>query len=114
VIIESLAAMAVVFMLLVVVVQLAFVLVAHEVSQSAVDAAARRAARPTADLVAIEQRLIEELSAVVPGAQEVDASVQAKGESIEVQASIAWAPPGPDLIPVVIQARASTPIAIPP
>jgi hypothetical protein len=64
--------------------------------------------------VAIEQRLIEELSAVVPGAQEVDASVRAKGESIDVQASISWAPPGPDLIPVVIQARASTPIVIPP
>lgn len=113
-IIESLAAMAVVFMLLVVVVQLAFVLVAHEVSQSAVDAAARRAARPTADLVAIEQRLIEELNAVVPGAQQVEASVQTKGASIDVQASIAWAPPGPDLIPVVIHARATTPIAVPP
>lgn len=113
-IIESLAAMAVVFLLLVIIVQLAFVLVAREVSQSAVDAAARRAARPAADLIAIEQRLADELSAVVPGAQGVSASVRATGEGIDVRASITWAPPGPDLVPVVIQAEATSPIAVPP
>ena len=58
--------MAVVFLILVIVVQLAFVLVAREVSQSAVDAAARRAARPTADLLVVQERLTEELAAVVP------------------------------------------------
>lgn len=112
--IESLAAMAVVFMLLVIIVQLAFVLVAREVSQSAVDAAARRAARPAADLVAVEQRLLDELGAVVPGAQGVAASVQSTGERIEVVASISWAPPGPDLVPVVIQVEAAMPVVVPP
>lgn len=112
--IESLAAMAVVFMLLVIIVQLAFVLVAREVSQSAVDAAARRAARPAADLVAVEQRLVDELGAVVPGAQSVAASVQSTGERIEVVASISWAPPGPDLVPVVIQVEAAMPVVVPP
>jgi hypothetical protein len=114
VLIESLAAMAVVFMLLVIIVQLAFVLVAREVSQSAVDAAARRAARPAADLVAVEQRLLDELGAVVPGAQGVAASVRSTGERIEVVASISWAPPGPDLVPVVIQVEAAMPVVVPP
>ena len=112
--IESLAAMAVVFMLLVIIVQLAFVLVAREVSQTAVDAAARRAARPSADLVAVEERLIAELGAVVPGAQDVVASVASTGERIDVAASITWAPPGPDLVPVVIHVEAATPTVVPP
>ena len=112
--IESLAAMAVVFMLLVIIVQLAFVLVAREVSQTAVDAAARRAARPSADLVAVEERLIAELGAVVPGAQDVVASVASTGERIDVAASITWAPPGPDLVPVVIHVEAATPAVVPP
>jgi len=114
VLIESLAAMAVVFMLLVIIVQLAFVLVAREVSQTAVDAAARRAARPSADLVAVEERLIAELGAVVPGAQDVVASVASTGERIDVAASITWAPPGPDLVPVVIHVEAATPAVVPP
>jgi len=114
VIIESLAAMAVVFMLLVIIVQLAFVLVAREVSQTAVDAAARRAARSGTDLVAVEERLTVELAAVVPGAQEVEATVQSTGETVDVDAIINWAPPGPDLVPVVIKVRATVPLAVPP
>ena len=112
--IESLAAMAVVFLILVIVVQLAFVLVAREVSQSAVDAAARRAARPTADLLVVQERLTEELAAVVPGAHNVTASVESVSGTIDVRAAIEWAPPGPDLVPVVIRVQSVTPVGIPP
>jgi Flp pilus assembly protein TadG len=114
IIIESLAAMAVFFMLLVIVVQLAFVLVAHQTLTAAVDAAARRAARPAADLAQIEDRLASELASVVPGAQTVEASVAATVGTVDVEASIVWAPPGPDLVPVTIRSRASVPRIIPP
>ena len=100
--------------ILVIVVQLAFVLVAREVSQSAVDAAARRAARPTADLLVVQERLTEELAAVVPGAHNVTASVESVSGTIDVRAAIEWAPPGPDLVPVVIRDQSVTPVGIPP
>ncbi|MCH8129979.1 MAG: hypothetical protein IIC70_08785 [Acidobacteria bacterium] len=112
--IESLAAMAVVFLILVIVVQLAFVLVAREVSQSAVDAAARRAARPAANLLVVQERLTEELEAVVPGAQKVAASVGSVSGTINVRAAIEWAPPGPDLVPVVIRVESATLVVVPP
>lgn len=114
VIIESLAAMAVFFMLLVIIVQLAFVLVAREVAETAVDAAARRAARPAADLVQVEERLRAELERVVPGAEGVEATVRLVAEDVEVQATITWAPPGPDLIPVVIHVESTAAISVPP
>ena len=114
VIIESLAAMAVFFMLLVLVVQLAFVLVAREVSQSAVAAATRRAALPGADLVDVQERLSTELGGVVPGAQQVDVLVQSSGTAVQVDAAITWAAPGPDLIPVVIRVRGTAPVVVPP
>lgn len=106
--------MAVVFMLLVIIVQLAFVLVAHEVSQSAVDAAARRAARDPTDIAQVHDRLVTELEAVVPGAQAVDATITAANGEIEVVANIHWAPPGPDLVPVVIHTEARVPQVVPP
>ncbi len=106
--------MAVVFLLLVVVVQLAFVLVAREVSQSAVDAAARRAARDTANLTEIHDRLTAELEAIVPGASAVSATILAEDATINVAAEIDWAPPGPDLIPVVIHVEARVPQVVPP
>jgi Flp pilus assembly protein TadG len=114
VIVESLAAMAVFFMLLVIIVQLAFVLVAHATVGTAVDAAARRAARPGADLARVEQRLTSEISGVVPGAREVQSSVVADDGVIDVEATVTWAPPGPDLVPVLIRAHASTPQIEPP
>ena len=113
-IIESLAAMAVFFLLLVIIVQLGFVMVARDVAATAVDAAARRAARPGADLVMVEDRLIDELERVVPGAQAVEATVLVEDHAVAVTASIAWAPPGPDLVPVVIAVEATTPVAVPP
>ncbi len=113
-IIESLAAMAVVFLLLVVIVQAAFLVVARGVSQSAVDAAARRAARPAADLEVVAERLTAELASVVPGAHGVDVRVQAGAGGVDVGAAIDWAPPGPDLVPVVIRVEATALLGVPP
>lgn len=106
--------MAVFFMLLVIVVELAFVLVAHGTVGAAVDAAARRAARPAADLARVEERLATELGSVVPGAHAVEATVAVADGRVDVEASVDWAPPGPDLVPVTIRARASAPQIVPP
>lgn len=107
-------ATAVIFLLIAIVTQVAFVVVARETAQTAVAAAARRAGRPGADLGAERARLAEELTRVVPGAVGVSTSLDAEVAAITASASIRWSPPGPDLIPITLNATATAPMVIPP
>lgn len=111
---ESLVATAVVFLLIAIVTQVAFVVVARETAQTAVTAAARRAGRPGADLGAERARLAEELTRVVPGAAAVTTSLGVEATAVTASASIQWSPPGPDLIPITLHATATAPIVVPP
>lgn len=111
---ESLVATAVVFLLIAIVTQVAFVVVARDTAQTAVTAAARRAGRPDADLGVERARLAEELARVVPGAAEVTTSLEAKATAVTASASIQWSPPGPDLIPITLHATATAPMVVPP
>ena len=107
-------ATAVIFLLIAIVAQVAFVVVARDTAQTAVSAAARRAGRPGADLGAERARLAEELTLVVPGAADVATSITADATGITTSASIQWSPPGPDLIPITIRATATVPLVAPP
>lgn len=113
-IVESLAATAVIFLLIVIVTQIAFVVVARETAQTAVNAAARRAVRPGTDLNVEAARLEVELGRVMPGASSVSASIKFDGVGITAQAAIRWLPPGPDLIPITIHAASTAPMVVPP
>jgi hypothetical protein len=113
-IVESLVATGIVFLLIAIVAQVAFVVVARDTAQTAVAAAARRASRPGADLTAERARLAEELSRVVPGAAGVDAGMESDGEAITARATIRWSPPGPDLIPITLSAEATSLVVVPP
>jgi hypothetical protein len=113
-IVESLAATAVVFLLIAIVTQAAFVVVARDTAQTAVTAAARRAGRPGADLEAERLRLADELIRVVPGAIEVTTSLTTEATVVNAQAAIQWSPPGPDLIPITLHAAATAPMVAPP
>jgi len=112
--VESLVATAVVFLLIAIVTQVAFVVVARDTAQTAVTAAARRAGRPGADLEVEGSRLADELARVVPGAVEVTTSLDAEATAVTARASIQWSPPGPDLIPITLHAAATAPIVVPP
>jgi len=112
--VESLVATAVVFLLIAIVTQVAFVVVARDIAQTAVTASARRAGRPGADLEAEGSRLADELTRVVPGAVEVTTSLEAEATAVTARASIQWSPPGPDLIPITLHAAATAPIVVPP
>jgi hypothetical protein len=114
IIVESLVATAVVFLLIAIVTQVAFVVVARDTAQTAVTASARRAGRPGADLEAEGSRLADELTRVVPGAVEVTTSLDAEATAVTARASIQWSPPGPDLIPITLHAAATAPIVVPP
>jgi hypothetical protein len=107
-------ATAVVFLLIAIVSQAAFVVVARDTAQAAVTAAARRAGRPGADLEAERSRLADELIRVVPGAVEVTTSLTTEVTVVNAQAAIRWSPPGPDLIPITLYAAATAPMVAPP
>ncbi len=111
---ESLVATAFVFALIAIVVQVAFVVVARDAAQTAVTAAARRAGRPGADFDAERIRLAADLARIVPGATDVMASIEGGPTAVTARASIDWAPPGPNLIPLTLHATATAPLVIPP
>jgi hypothetical protein len=114
VIIESLAATAVIFLLIVVITQIAFVVVAQTTARTAVAAAARRTGRPGGDPMVEQQRLVAELSRVVPGAAGVTAAVTITGDHVHAGATIRWAPPGPDLLPITLRVSSDAPKVVPP
>jgi hypothetical protein len=113
-IVESLVATAVAFLLIAIVSQAAFVVVARDTAQTAVTAAARRAGRPGADIEAERSRLADELMSVVPGAVEVTTSLTTEAKVVTAEASIQWSPPGPDLIPITLNTSATAPMVVPP
>ncbi|MGB5564757.1 MAG: hypothetical protein WBN93_00335, partial [Acidimicrobiia bacterium] len=113
-VVESLVATAVVFLLIAIVTQVAFVVVARDTAQTAVTAAARRSGRPGADLTVERVRLAEELTRVVPGAVGVTTSLDSDATAVTASASIQWSPPGPDLIPITLKATATAPMVVPP
>ena len=113
-IIESLAATAVIFLLIVIITQVAFIVVARDTAQTAVAAAARRAGRPGGDLGVETVRLESELARIVPGAASVEAFIESDGVGVTARAAIRWLPPGPDLIPITINAASTAPMVVPP
>jgi len=114
VVIESLVATAIVFLLIVIITQVAFVVVAQNTARTAVSAAARRAGRPGSVAGIEQQRLVEELGSVVPGASDIVATVEYDETGVATSASIRWAPPGPDLIPITLRVTAHAPRVVPP
>lgn len=113
-IVESLAATAVIFLLIMIVTQVAFVVVARDTAQTAVAAAARRAGRPGSDAGIEAVRLEGELARIVPGASSVSASIESGDVDVTARAVIRWLPPGPDLIPITLHAASTAPRVVPP
>jgi len=107
-------AILVVFVLMLLVTQAAFVLVAREVAATATAAAARRAAREGADIATVRERLANELGRALPGATGVDASVVVDGDAVRASASFSWTGPGPALLPIRIATRAEAAMVSPP
>ncbi len=92
--------MGVFFLLIAVVVQLGFLVIARSAVSAAMEGAARRAAAPNADVITEKQRLDAEIATVVPGIEIVDTSVDRSREEVTVKATFVWTPPGPDLVPI--------------
>lgn len=113
-VIEGVAALAVAFVLLTLVVQVATAVTARSVALAAVAASARRAAMPGADLGNERDRLERIVSDTVPGAHRVQATITSFSAHVRARISFRWIPPGPDLAPFTIRVQSHVPLVVAP
>lgn len=106
--------MVVFFVLLTLVVQIGFYVVARNAAAVAVDGAVRDAARDPAAIRVVQQRLERDLAATVPGGLDAAVDVTATGTLVRGVVSFEWAPPGPDLVPITVTVSRSAPVGVPP
>ena len=111
---EGLASMVVFFILLMLVVQIAFLVIARNAAAIAVDASVRRAAIAAGDLDDERARLIRDVQATVPGTADLEVRLEQDGSVIYGTLSFDWRPPGPDLIPVTIVVERRAHVVVPP
>ncbi len=94
--------MAVLFLLLVVIAQATFFLVARQIAAAATTATAREVARPGAQLDQERHGLLADIRATVPGALDPEAEVRIEGDVARATLTFAWRPPGPDMLRVTV------------
>lgn len=108
---EGIAAVAVVFILFTVVVQLSIALLAHQVAEATVAAAAREASlRPGLS----EEQLEADLVAMVPGVGHVEAGLISDGRLSRAWAAFEFLPPGPLLRSFEFWVEAEVPVVVAP
>jgi hypothetical protein len=112
--VEGLVSTLVFFILLTVVVQVGFLVIARSAASAAVQGAVRAASVDVTESVAIEERLSRDLAATVPGADNAVVSVTTDGRTVKGVVAFDWLPPGPDLIPVRIVVIRNMPVVVPP
>lgn len=112
--IEGIVAMGVFFLLIALVVQLGFLVIARTAVSASLEGAARRSALPGVDVASQNQRLIAEIDAVAPGVRVVDTAVERTAEQVTVRATVDWIPPGPDLVPVRFSLARTHALTVPP
>jgi Flp pilus assembly protein TadG len=106
--------MGVFFLLVAVIVQLGFLVIARSAVSASMEATARRAAVPDSDVAAEKSRLGVEIKTVVPGIEILGTSIERSDQDVTVRATFAWTPPGPDLIPVQFTLERSHARVVPP
>ena len=112
--IEGIVAMGVFFILIMLVVQLGFLVIARSAVSASLDGAARRAVVPGADAPAEQARLHTEIEAIAPGLDVLASSVTTQADRIYVRVSVAWLPPGPHLAPIRFTMTRTRALVVPP
>ncbi len=111
---EGLASMVVFFILLTLVVQMAFLVIARNAAATAVDASVRRIAVAPATLDDEFVRLARDVRATVPGTADLRIRLEQDGETVLGRLSFVWRPPGPDLLPVTVSVERHALVVVPP
>lgn len=106
--------MGIFFILLLLIVQVGFLLLARSMVGSSVDAAARRASWTPASTTHEEARLEAEISAAVPGVELTSVRLGRDSNVVTVRVAYRWAPPGPDLLPASFVVERTRLVSVPP
>jgi Flp pilus assembly protein TadG len=112
--IEGIVAMGVFFLLIALVVQLGFLVIARTAVGASLDAAARRSAAVETDPATQRDRIVREIATIAPGVDVVETKVVRTANLVTVTAVIDWSPPGPDLFPIRLSISRSHALAVPP
>ena len=106
--------MAIAFLLLTLVTQASFLVVARNAAQAAADQATRSAARADADPTSVENELVAALERTVPGGENPMASVEVSDRTVTTSARVDWTPPGPRWATITIQIQSKASLSLAP
>lgn len=112
--IEGMVAIGVFFLLMLLIVQLGFLVLARNVAATSVDAALRRAVAADLGEGSVRLGLERDVLAVVPGASDVRVGIVVEGNVMRAEVDFRWLPPGPDLVPVNVLIERSIVRTVPP
>lgn len=112
--IEGIVAIGVFFVLLTLIVQLGFLVLARNIAATSADAALRKAVASDSTEAAIQAGLQRDVGAIVPGATEISVDITSNQTAMLAAVRFRWVPPGPDLIPVTVLIERSIATAVPP
>lgn len=113
-VIEGIVAIGVFFLLLMLIVQVGFLILARSATATSVEAALRSGAVGLVSVDAVQSGLERDLAALVPGAVDVIVVVTENDETLSAIVRFRWVPPGPDFIPVTVQVERSVARVVPP
>lgn len=102
------------FLIVLLIVQIGFLVLARNVAATSVDAALRRAVAEGTPIETLRNGLVRDVYAVVPGADDVSVGITRDVTSLRAVVRFKWIPPGPDLIPVNVAIDRRTSTAVPP
>ncbi len=112
--IEGIVAIGVFFVLLALIVQIGFLVLARSAAATSVEASLRRAVTADLDIGTVASRIERDVTSVVPGAQEIEVRVTKDSQVVRALVSFRWVPPGPDLVPVTVSIERSVARVVPP
>ena len=106
--------MGVFFVLIMLVVQLGFLVIARSAVSASLDGVARRSVVPGADVPTEQERLESEIEAISPGLEVLASSVTTGAELVRVRVTVEWIPPGPHLVPIRFTMTRARALVVPP
>ncbi|VAW06531.1 hypothetical protein MNBD_ACTINO01-832 [hydrothermal vent metagenome] len=106
--------MGVFFVLIMLVVQLGFLVIARSAVSASLDGVARRSVIPGAYVPGERERLQSEIEAVAPGLEVLTSSVTSRSERVHVRVTVEWLPPGPHLVPIRFTMTRTRALVVPP
>jgi hypothetical protein len=112
--IEGIVAIGVFFLLVTLIVQLGFLVLARNVAATSVEAALRRAVSADLSEEIVEDGLARDVRAIVPGANDVLVDVEIDATMVVAQVRFRWIPPGPDFVPMTMSIERSIVRVVPP